>query len=71
MAGDVGFAGDGCVLPNVARREYRVSATARCEHEKVQRLEVWVLAQDPAQALRYAQQMFPRMRNHTIVGDWR
>jgi phosphatidylserine decarboxylase len=38
------FADDGCVIPNIRIRNYRVTLIARCEHAKIRALAVTVAA---------------------------
>jgi hypothetical protein len=49
------FYPDGCVRPNIPVREYRVVLGPDCEHVRVRRAEVIVMASSPENARRLAE----------------
>jgi hypothetical protein len=47
-------AADGCILPNITTREYRITMTAPCEHTKVRHAEIVITATSAEAARAFA-----------------
>ena len=58
------FHDDGCVIPNIPVKPYRVTFVPECEHTKIRAAEIVVLAESADNALHYARNTLrlPRMR---------
>ena len=64
------FADDGCVAPNIATQDYRLTFTAKCGHGKVRGAEIVISAPSEADALQFAAIWLQRgvMKNTVLTG---
>ena len=49
------FAQDGCVIPNIRTRNYRITFGPKCEHKKIRSAVIVISAPSQEDALLYAQ----------------
>ena len=64
------FADDGCVAPNIATQDYRLTFIAKCEHAKVRSAAIIISAPSEADALQFAATWLQQgvMKNTILIG---